>query len=253
MQHQTSKVRYYALVNTSSDPLTQLATIHTPEEIGFIKRLLDAMFDTYNTKRREIMAVTGMQALEKKIIKGTGDRTESGTQSDKGLTVQEAERCLSALVAEGWLEHSAQGFYTLSPRALMELQSWLEETYNDAEDPEEWQAIKLCVACKMIVTVGQRCSDLECECRIHNICEEFITSKPNKVCPKCKKPWDGKNFVGQKAATKTDDYLREKRKKGNRMQKEQDIDEDEPETEEGEEEVGEEDEEVDESETDNAS
>lgn len=231
MQHQRIKTRYYALINSTSDALTQIATLHTPDEIGFIKRMLDAMFETYNTKRREVIAVTGMQALEKKILKGTGERRESGTQVDKGLTGQEAERCLRALVTEGWFEHSKEGFYTLSPRALIELQSWLVDTYNDSDDPEEWQAIKFCEACKDIVTMGQRCTDLNCNCRLHDVCQSYWNSRPNKKCPRCDTEWDGKQFVGQRAVTKTDEYLREKRRSGTRRAQEEDVEEDGSETE----------------------
>ena len=177
------------------------------------------------------MAVSGMQASEKKIVKGSGERRESGTQIDKGLTGQEAELCLRALVAEEWFEHSNEGYYTLSPRALMELRSWLVETYNDSEDPEEWQAIKVCEACKEIVTIGQRCANLDCHCRLHDICQSYWNSRPDKKCPRCSKEWDGKQFVGQRAATKTDDYLRGKRKsvsrrtQGEEEEEEEDVEE----------------------------
>jgi hypothetical protein len=233
MKHQKTKVRYYSLINSTSDPLTQIATIHTPEEIGFVKRLLDAMFETHNTKRKEVMAVTGMQALEKKIIKASNERRESSTQVDKGLTVQEAERCLGALVTEGWFEHSREGYYSLSPRSLMELRAWLVDMYNDDDDPEEWQAIKFCEACKEIVTVGQRCADLDCHCRLHDICQSYWNSRPNKNCPRCDKEWDEKQFVGQRVVTKTDEYLREKRRSNNgrRARQEENGVEDEPEEE----------------------
>ena len=70
-----------------------------------------------------------------------------------------AERVLASLVAEGWFELSKAGFYSLSPRALMELRGWLIETYNegadeDGSEDEEWvERIKLCQACKEIVTI----------------------------------------------------------------------------------------------------
>ena len=35
--------RIYALVNTTSDPLTQLATIYSADEIAFVKRVLEAL------------------------------------------------------------------------------------------------------------------------------------------------------------------------------------------------------------------
>jgi hypothetical protein len=219
-QHQTSKERIYALVNSVSDPLTQLATTHTPDEISYIKRLLDAMFDTHNTRRREIMAVRSQQALESEVRKGSkrqsvGEATQSTQSSDKGLTLGEAEKLLENLVKETWLERSAEGFYTLSPRALMELRSWLVEAYNDSDDPNQWQRIKFCEACKEIVTIGQRCAERECNVRLHNICTAaFWNSRPGKTCPKCDTAWDGKHYVGQKAITSTEEYLKGKRRSG---------------------------------------
>jgi len=216
VSHQRTNVRTWAIVNATSDPLTQLATIYTPEEIGFIKRMLDAMFETYNTRRKEVMAVTSMQALERKILKGAGGArdSEEGTQADKGLSGTEAEACLESLIKEGWFEKSREGFYTLSPRALMELRNWLVETYNDPDDPEEWQPIKFCEACRDIVTTGQRCSQPECNVRLHDICDVYWNSRPDKKCPRCDTEWDGKVLVGQKVITSTDEYLRDKRRSG---------------------------------------
>ena len=163
------------------------------------------------------MAVTGMQALESKVTKGSRQSMGEATQntSDKGLTHTEAEKLLDRLVKETWLERSKESFYTLSPRALMELRSWLVETYNEDEEPDAWQRIKFCHACKEIVTIGQRCTDRECNVRLHNICTEaFWASRQGKTCPKCDTAWNGKSFVGQKAITSTEEYLKGKRKSG---------------------------------------
>ena len=68
---------------------------------------------------------------------------------------------MNTLVEEGWLEKSQKNFYSLSPRALMELRGWLFETYNDVDDEEDNEEegeesvskrIKLCFACKEIIT-----------------------------------------------------------------------------------------------------
>jgi hypothetical protein len=213
-QHQVTKQRIWAVVNSISDAPTQLAGSRGPEEVAYLRRLLDAMFETYNTRRREVQGITSLQALEKKVLKGSGGaaRTE-GAPVDRGLTQEQAERTLEGLLAEDWFERSKEGWYTLSPRALMELRGWLVETYNDSDDPEEWQRIKFCEACKEIVTVGQRCGEMECNVRLHDICEAaFWTSRPSKRCPSCETPWDGKAFVGQRAITTTEDYLKGKRR-----------------------------------------
>ena len=116
--------RLYALVNTTSDAATQLSTAHTADELAFVKRVLDAMFETHNTRRAEVLALTSMQALA--LSKAAGE-----TQAATGLTRAEAERCLAALVAEGWLDLSAKGYYRLAARARMELRTWLIETYKE--------------------------------------------------------------------------------------------------------------------------
>lgn len=150
--HQESRERYYALVNTTSDAFTQIATIYSSDEIGFVKRLLDAMFETNNTERREAMCIAGKDALNLARA-GRRDTTNDPSQPKFNLTSTEAEALLSNLVAEGWLEKSRKGFYSLTPRALMELKGWLVETYNDDDDT---QKIKTCQACKEIITVVRR-------------------------------------------------------------------------------------------------
>lgn len=210
--HQTSRQRVYGLVNTTSDALTQMATIHSADEIAFVKRVLDAMFDTYNTPRSEVMAVTSMQAL--KLAKDSG-RRESGNaqaqQSTGGLTMSQAEDMLKCLVDEGWFELSTRGFYSLTPRALMELRGWLMDTYNDQpvdeddedeEEEERHEKIKFCQACKEIVTVGQRCPNVVCNARLHNNCVRnmFRAQGNSEQCPLCKIAWTEPLFVGERAA-----------------------------------------------------
>lgn len=119
------------------------------------------MFETYNTKRQEVMAINSMQAM--KLSKPPNeDRRESqngATQgsSGQGLTLVQAEKMLKTLVEEGWFEKSRKGYHSLSPRALMELRNWLIETYNDLdgedEEDEPTEKIKFCYACKELLTV----------------------------------------------------------------------------------------------------
>ncbi|KAK3114178.1 hypothetical protein LTR53_007757 [Teratosphaeriaceae sp. CCFEE 6253] len=182
--HQLSRERIYALVNTTSDALTQMATVHTADEIAYVKRVLDAIFETHNTRRAEVMAITSMQALKLAKPRGSEDRRDSGNQTQVGaqsaaLTQTQAERILASMVEEGWFELSAKGYHSLTPRALMELKGWLINTYNDHggqesddddEEEDDHVKIKMCAACREIVTVGQRCPDLACHARVHKHC-----------------------------------------------------------------------------------
>jgi hypothetical protein len=213
--HQTSRQRIYALVNSTSDPMSQIATPLSPDEISFVKRVLDYMFVKNNKPRREVMAVKGMQAVQLAKPPGGGPRreTQNGTEtqgsSGQGITISQAEKVLQALVDQGWFEKSRRGYYSLSPRALMELRGWLTETYNDNDESDEDEdqerdarplKIKLCYACKDVVTTGQRCPNWRCQCRIHDICtNNFFTSQRSRDCPICKTAWTGEDFVGERA------------------------------------------------------
>ncbi|THY31585.1 DNA repair protein Nse1 [Aureobasidium pullulans] len=146
---QHDRTRIYALVNVSSDSITQLATTHTPDEISWVKRCLDAIFETNNTHRSEVLAIKSTEAL--RLAKAPANQHEEATQGAQAqsLTMMQAQRMLQAMVDEGWFEHSKKDFYTLTPRALMELRGWLVETYNDDED----ERIKTCSACKSLITM----------------------------------------------------------------------------------------------------
>lgn len=215
-EHQVTKKRIYALVNTASDPQTQLATTYNPEELGFINRVLHAIFDTYNKPRMEVLAITEMQAVKlarpKRRQSQVGGEGEASTQSaaDRGLKHSEVELVLANLVEGGWFEKSRQGFYSLTPRGLLELRPWLVETFNDPDaETNEWQCIKFCEACKEVVTVGLRCSEPDCVFRVHDICEEaYWRSRRDKRCPRCSRDWSGQHYVGERAVTSTDAYKR---------------------------------------------
>ena len=158
-QHQTSRERIYALVNTNSDPITQLATTYSADEITFVKKMLDTMFRSNNRGGIEAMCISSIEAVQLPKKKSRRRETIEEDTPPLKMTGNEVEALLRKLEAEGWLEKSDAGFYTLSPRALMELKGWLVDTYNDvdedAEDERQSQRkkIKSCHACKEIITI----------------------------------------------------------------------------------------------------
>ncbi|KAL2148531.1 hypothetical protein VTH82DRAFT_2085 [Thermothelomyces myriococcoides] len=224
--------RVWAFVNAHSDPVTQLGTTRSAEEVAYIKRLLDAIFYHHNTLRLEVMAVDEGMALQvsrppqaagttSAANGGMAEEEEDGNNNNnddrtgaslKGLKHSEVLSLLSSLVAEGWLEKSAAGFYSLTSRALMELWSWLVETYNDSEasGSSEWQRIKFCEACKEIVTHGQRCNEPDCIVRLHDFCGDAFwrTRGGDRKCPACGTPWQGNHFVGERAITTRSGFQR---------------------------------------------
>ncbi|KAF7122051.1 hypothetical protein CNMCM5793_000006 [Aspergillus hiratsukae] len=219
----TQAERVYGLVNTTSDPLMQLATTYSADEIAFIKRVLDAIFDTYNTRRSEAMVVSGIQAMQLAKASSDASRRESqaATQQTQGgaaqsLTMSQVEMVLKQLVEEGWLEKSRKGFYSLSPRGLMELRGWLIATYNENDEGRRVDKIKFCAACKDIITVGQRCGNRDCSGRLHDMCtRNFFRMRQAEQCPVCKAPWPGDKFVGERAITTTDTYMQGRRRSTN--------------------------------------
>jgi non-structural maintenance of chromosomes element 1 len=188
--HQRSRERVYALINTSSDALTQMATTYSVEEMGFVKRVLDWMFEgPGNTRRSEAMCISATEAVN--LAKASGGRRETqngnlqGGGSSQGLSMREAEGMMGRLVEEDWFEKSGKGFYSLSPRALMELRGWLVESYNDLEeeryDDGVGSKIKFCQACKEIVTVVSPDAMAEYKETRQRIYSDTATSRVNDV------------------------------------------------------------------------
>lgn len=100
-------------------------------------------------------------------------------------------------------------WYTLAPRALLELSDYLKTIYDPEPDPEDSadapaeKFIKTCHLCTEILTIGQRCDDYDCPLRMHNPCAKVLFERtPEPHCPRCKKPWSGESPVGEKAASR---------------------------------------------------
>ncbi|CAK7562332.1 MAG: hypothetical protein SEPTF4163_000174 [Sporothrix epigloea] len=248
--------RVWVLVSTDNDPKSHLAVLFTPRKLAFLHRLLDALFDTYNTPRIEALCITEQQALKLSRPprtqsatrpslgdgEGVASQAAAATTRDMGLKHSVLLSLLASLVRQGWLSKSAQGFYALTTRALLELEPYLVETYNEPADPTQgpnvadtWQRIKYCAACRELITSGLRCATPTCTLRLHDHCEEVFwrtqQGRQNRggenradrhMCPKCNAPWgkaedasgevEGKlHFIGERAITSTEVYRRKKR------------------------------------------
>ncbi|CAG5145554.1 uncharacterized protein ALTATR162_LOCUS1730 [Alternaria atra] len=171
---QQSKESIYALVNNASDAVTQLATTFSANEIAYVRRVLDRMFETNNTNIREVMAVKHTEASQlarpsrrnrqsqaaSRQSQINGDAEDSQASADTGISIAEADLVLETLVNQAFFQKSKAGYYSLAPRALMELRAYLKETYNEPadenEDGREVIRIRDCEGCREIVTFGIR-------------------------------------------------------------------------------------------------
>jgi len=208
---QQTKLQCYALVNKTSDALTQLATKFSPSEIAYIRRLLDQMFETNNTPTRELLALRHTEASQlararkgrQSQVNGDADG-EASQPADLGISIQEADNVLAALLDEQFLTKSHANYYTLAPRALMELRAYLKETYNEDASESDAPVIRVhdCEGCQEIVTYGVRCNNRECDVRWHDqCCNSFYRGRKigTRDCPKCKTECKGDYFVGERA------------------------------------------------------
>ncbi|USP73677.1 Non-structural maintenance of chromosomes element 1 -like protein [Curvularia clavata] len=218
---QQSKDTVYALVNNTSDALTQLATTFSANEIAYIRRLLDHMFETNNNNVRETMAVKHTEASQlarisrrnrQSQVNGSHTQLNGETQdtpaqgADTSISIAEADMVLDSLVAQGFFHKSRAGYYSLAPRALMELRAYLKETYNESadenEDGREVIRIRDCEGCREIVTVGIRCNNRECGVRWHDACANSYyrgRRDQERKCPRCRTECTGDVFVGERA------------------------------------------------------
>ena len=226
---QESKTPIYAFVNNTSDALTQFATTFSANEMGYIRRLLDAMFETNNTSVRETMAVRHTEASQlarvsrrsrQSQVHNNGDEedTEATQQAaaETSISISDADAVLESLVAQRFFQKSRAGYYTLAPRALIELRAYLKETYNEVLDDDdedggqgrEITRIRDCEGCREIVTIGLRCDNRECGVRWHDACAKAYYSGgrrrrggsvQEKKCPRCERLFTESVFVGERA------------------------------------------------------
>jgi DNA-binding MarR family transcriptional regulator len=221
IRDQQSKETMYALVNNTSDPLTQLATTFSANEIAYIRRLLDHMFETNNSSLRETMAVKHTEASQLARVSRrnrqsqfndtqpqfNGETQDTQQQAtDTSISIAEADMVLDSLVAQGFFHKSRAGYFSLAPRALMELRAYLKETYNESaeENDEGREVIRIrdCEGCREIVTVGIRCNNKECGVRWHDACANSYyrgRRDQERKCPRCRTECTGDVFVGERA------------------------------------------------------
>ncbi|KAF7338346.1 Non-structural maintenance of chromosomes element 1 [Mycena venus] len=210
LQEETNGREMYAIVNRKGDDIAQMATEYTPGEIAFFK----AMVEQIMLAPRESYSISSMAAL----------REVSALKPKSNMSKTQAEIVLASFVAKGWLFKSKRGRYSLSTRALLELEPYLKSTY-----PEE---VLECMICTEMMTKGVACPTPNCKVRLHYHCFTKYTAR-NRKCPTCDSDWPGADPnnmtpIGEGAVRDGEDGKRRVRKVENSDDEEEDEDDDEP-------------------------
>lgn len=152
--------KIWALVNTNgTDPASQL-TSYTPVQIDYIKKLIEYIVKSPN----ESFSISITDALNL-------------ADSKK----KDVEDLLTILQRQDWIIRiPSTQLLTLAPRLLLELKGYLNDTYPDE--------ITECSLCLGQLTIGTRCPNQECTCKLHACCRDryFVNTK---LCPLCKTLW----------------------------------------------------------------
>ncbi|KAF9970034.1 hypothetical protein BGZ73_007361 [Actinomortierella ambigua] len=168
-----------SLTNTNGQKIAQVATSYNPTELEYFKHLLDAIVNADD----DAFCIGSKAALiESSNLKNKDNKPLV-------LTKKEAEALLARFVADQWFLRSSAGAYSLSMRTLLELQTFLKETYPNQ--------IQECTLCMDIITKGQRCQVSACAARLHHHCaQRYFQNRTNKTCPTCQSQWTGNMLIG---------------------------------------------------------
>ena len=154
---------YYALVNCTEDEQSKLATEYNPQEVEYIKKILESI----------IISDEGcVSSID--LINLASDLT-------KRMTAQAAETIMNQLLSQHWLTES-HGQHSLGPRALIELGQYIKKNFKDA--------VSECIMCQDMVIRGDVC--LHCGVKIHRYCASNYykdTIAGDRKCPSCKEEW----------------------------------------------------------------
>lgn len=157
---------YVLLVNTKADALAEIATPYSAVELVYIKTVVEHVVMAPNAR----FAIASTRALQ--------------LASDAQLTKRAASDLLQNLEQRDWLHLTrSTGYYTLTLRALNELDSYLRNEFEE-------QMLE-CVSCFALVTHGTRCASDGCHAALHTACQQWVQTSgaAARACPLCTTPW----------------------------------------------------------------
>ncbi|BEJ03151.1 hypothetical protein CcaverHIS641_0103260 [Cutaneotrichosporon cavernicola] len=201
---ETTGRKWTALVNTEgTGDIAQLATDLTPLEISFVRVVIGAIVESYPAN-------------------SIGSRHAVGLVKDLNgqMTKSAAQALLKSLVSRGWLSISERGRYSLAPRGLLELDSYLRGEYDDY--------VQSCRRCNRIILTGVACANDACEAHYHTYCYGMIAER-QAPCLECKTSFEEvpPTPVGEKAVSRAQDgFARPNKRRRSGREEEGDDDDD---------------------------
>ncbi|XP_029433367.1 non-structural maintenance of chromosomes element 1 homolog isoform X2 [Rhinatrema bivittatum] len=153
--------QYYALVNLAETEITKMATDYAENELELFRKTMDLIIQSDNG-----------------FASSTSILNLSDQLQTKKMKKKEAEQVLQSFVQDKWL--SEEGEYTLSTRCLMEMESYLCNTYQDM--------VSKCNLCGTIAIQRQICET--CGIQIHLACvATYFKGQSEPHCPNCNEFW----------------------------------------------------------------
>lgn len=179
-------------VNTKGDEIAQMATHCSPAEIALLKTMVSFEQSGRRAVPDGLMSLTPAYGQIEEIFTAPNESYSASStsilnlatsQKPTSITKKAAEQLISNLVHDGWIHRSSRtGNVSLTSRALLELQTYLKETYPGN--------VLKCRECQHIVTRGLACKKSKCSVRVHAMCESLAVSERNKKCPGCQAAWE---------------------------------------------------------------
>ncbi|ODO05000.1 hypothetical protein I350_05612 [Cryptococcus amylolentus CBS 6273] len=205
----------YILRNIDATEVAKLATDLNQQEVDFYRKLVEAIMISYPANS----LANGQARSLVKDLEGTTKPPQSW-----------AAKLLESLVSRGWISRSKRGRYSLSMRAIVELETYLKSEFPDY--------VHSCLRCKRLVFEGVACSKEECSAHYHAYCYAALNAMPN---PKCQHAPCSASFrqyppkpIGEQGVSTMEDSFSggvKKRKRGRQTQGDDEAEEGEDEAE----------------------
>lgn len=164
---------FLVLVNAKADTLAEIATPYSAVELVYIKSVVRRVCAD------QIEAIVTHPCF---ALRSTDALHLAGPAQ---LTKRAASDLLQNLEQRGWLQlQRSSGHYTLTLRALNELDTYLRNAYEEH--------LLECVACFALVTYGEQCATPGCRAALHTACRQWRAAEEQRSCPRCGTPWQAR-------------------------------------------------------------